>query len=58
MSFDLGLEFTIFTHVKLYELLKNMLKMQMKIFSIIANVSVLPELVFFGCPKHMGSVTL
>ena len=58
MSSDLGLEFTIFTHVKLFELLKNMLKMQMKIFSIITNASVLPELVFFGSPKHMGSVTL
>jgi hypothetical protein len=58
MSFDLGLEFTIFTHVKLFELLKSMLKMQMKIFSMITNVSVLPELVFFGSPKHIGSVTL
>ncbi len=50
MSFDLGLEFTIFTHVKLFELLKNMLKMQMKIFSMITNASVFPELVFFGSP--------
>ncbi len=44
MSLDLGLKFTIFTHVKLFEVLKNMFKMQMKIFSIITNVSVLPEL--------------
>jgi hypothetical protein len=58
MSSDLGLEFTIFTHVKLLKLLKNMFKMQMKIFSIITNASVLPELVFFGSPKHMGSVML
>ncbi len=58
MSSDLGLEFTILTHVKLFEFLKNMLKMQMKIFSMITNASVLPELVFFGSPKHMGSVTL
>ena len=58
MSFDLGLEFTIFTHVKLFELLKNMFKMQMKIFSIITNASVLPEFVFFGGPRHIGSVTL
>ncbi len=58
MSFDLGLEFTVFTHVKPFKLLKNMFKMQMKIFSMITNVSVLPELVFFGCPKHMGSVSL
>ena len=58
MSSDLGLEFTIFTHVKLFKLLKNILKMQMKIFSMITNASVLPELVFFGGPKHMGSVTL
>ncbi len=58
MSFDIGLEFTIFTHVKLFKLLKNMSRMQMKIFSIIINASVLPELVFFGSPKHMSSVTL
>ena len=58
MSSDLGLKFTIFTHVKLYKLLKNIFQMQMKIFSMIANTSVLPELVFFGGPKHMGSVTL
>ncbi len=58
MSYDLGLEFTIFTHVKLVELLKNMFKTQMKIFSMIANASVLPELVFFGSPRHIGSVTL
>ena len=51
MSSDLGLEFTIFTHVKLFKLLKNMWKMQMKIFSIITNVSVLPELVFMDGPK-------
>ena len=30
----------------------------MKIFSMITKVSVLPELVFFGGPKHIGSVTL
>jgi hypothetical protein len=59
MSFDLGLEFTIFTHVKLFKLLKNMLKeCKQKIFSIITNASVLPELVFFGSPKHIGSATL
>ncbi len=58
MSADLGLEFTIFTHVKPFKLLKNMWKMQMKIFSMITNVSVLPELVFFGSPKYLGSVTL
>ena len=58
MSFDLGLEFTIFTHVKLFKLLKNIFKMQMKIFSMITKVSVFPELVFFGGPKHIGSVTL
>ncbi len=58
MSFDLGLEFTIFTHVKLFKLLKNMFEMQRKIFSMITNSSVLPELVFFGSPKHIGSVTL
>ncbi len=58
MSPDLGLEFTIFTHVKLSKLLKNMLKMKMKIFSMITNASVLSELVFFGGPKHIGSVTL
>ncbi len=58
MSFDLGLEFTIFTHVKPFKLLKNMFRLQMKIFSIITNASVLPELVFFGSPKHIGSVTL
>ncbi len=28
-----------------------------KIFSEITNASVLPELVFFGSPKHIGSVT-
>ncbi len=58
MSSDLGLKFTIFTHVKLFKLLKNMLKKQMKIFSIITNASVLPELMFFGGPRHIGSVTL
>ncbi len=58
MSSDLGLEFTIFTHVKLFKLLKNMFKMQMKIFSMITNASVFPELVFFGSPEHMGSITL
>ncbi len=58
MSYDLGLEFTILTHVKLFELLKNMLKMQMEIFSMITNASVFPELVFFDSPKHIGSVTL
>jgi hypothetical protein len=58
MSSDLGLEFTIYTHVKLFKLLKNMFQMQIKIFSMITKVSVLPELVFFGGPKHIGSVTL
>ncbi len=58
MSSDLGLEFAIFTHVKPFKLLKNIFNMQMKIFSMITNVSVLPELVFFGSPKHIGSVTL
>ncbi len=58
MSSDLGLEFTIFTHVKLFKLLKNMSRMQMKIFSMIINASVLPELVFFGGPRHIGSATL
>jgi hypothetical protein len=58
MSSDLGLKFTIYTHVKLFKLLKNIFKMQMKIFSMITKVSVLPELVFFGGPKHIGSVTL
>ncbi len=58
MSSDLGLEFTIFTHVKQLKQLKNMSRMQMKIFSIITNVSVLPELVFFGGPRYIGSVTL
>ena len=58
MSFDLGLEFTIFTHVKSFKLLRNMLKMQMKIFSMITNASVLPEIVFFGGPRHIGSITL
>ena len=58
MSFDLGLEFTIFTHVKLFKLFKNMFRMQRKIFSMITNASVLPELVFFGSPKYIGSVTL
>ncbi len=58
MSFDLGLEFTILTHVKPFKLLKNMLKMQMKIFSIITNASVLPEFVFFGGPRYIGSITL
>ncbi len=58
MSFDLGLEITIFTHVKLFKLLKNIFQMQMKIFSMITNTSGLPELVFFDGPKHIGSVTL
>ncbi len=58
MSSDLSLEFTIFTHVKPFKLLKNMFKIQMKIFSMITNASVLPELVFFGSPKHIGNVTL
>ncbi len=58
MSSDLGLEFTIFTHVKLFKLLKNMFEMQKKIFSMITNVTELPELVFFGGPKRIGSVTL
>jgi hypothetical protein len=58
MSSDLGLEFTIYTHVKLFNLLKNMFKIQTKIFFMITNASVLPELVFFGSPKHIGSVTL
>ncbi len=58
MSFDLGLKFTIYTHVKLFKLLKNMFQMQMKIFSMIINISVLPELVFFGGPRYIGSVTL
>ncbi len=58
MSSDLGLEFTIYTHVKLLKLLKNMFKMQMKIFSMSTNTSVPSELVFFGGPKHIGSVTL
>ena len=58
MSYDLGLEFTIYTHVKLFKLLKNMFQMQIKIFSMITKVSVLPELVFFGGPRHIGSVTL
>jgi hypothetical protein len=58
MSLDLGLEFTIFTHVKLFKLLNNMFRMQRKIFSMITNASVFSELVFFGSPKHIGSVTL
>ncbi len=58
MTFDLGLEFTIFTHVKLFELLKNMSRMQMKIFSMITKASIPPELVFFDSAKHMGSITL
>ncbi len=58
MSFDFGLEFTIFTHVKPFKLLKNMFRMQRKIFSVITNASVLPKLVFFGSPKYIGSVTL
>jgi hypothetical protein len=58
MSYDLGLEFTIYTHVKLFKLLKNMFQMQIKIFSMITNASVLPELVFFGGPRYIGSVTL
>ena len=58
MSFDLGLEFTIFTHVKLFKLLKNIFKMQMKIFSMITKVSVFQELVFLGGHRHIGSVTL
>ncbi len=58
MSSDLGLEFTIDTHVNLLKLLKNMFQMQMKIFSMITTTSVLPELVFFGDPRHIGSVTL
>ncbi len=58
MSSDLGLKFTIYTHVKLYKLFKIMSRMQMKIFSMITNASVLPELVFFGGPRYIGSVTL
>ncbi len=58
MSFDLGLKYTIYTHVKLFPMLKNIFQMQMKIFSMITNTSVLPELVFFGGPRHIGSVTL
>ncbi len=58
MSSDLGLEFTIFTHVKLFKLFKIMSRMQMKIFSMITNASVLPEFVFFGGPKYIGSVML
>jgi hypothetical protein len=58
MSIDLGLKFTIFTHVKPFKMLNNMFRMQMKISSMIPNASVLPELVFFGSPKHIGSVTL
>jgi hypothetical protein len=58
MSSDLGLKFTIYTHVKLYKLLKNIFQMQRKIFSMITNTSVLPELVFFGDPRYIGSVTL
>ncbi len=58
MSSDLGLEFTIFTHIKLFKLLKNMFQIQMKIFSMIINASVLPELVFLGSPEHMGSIML
>ncbi len=58
MSSDLGLEFTIYTHVKQLKLLKNIFKMQMKIFSMITKVSVFPELVFLDGPRHIGSVTL
>ncbi len=58
MSSDLGLKFAIYTHVKLYKLLKNIFKMQIKIFSMIINTSVLPEFVFFGGPRYIGSVTL
>ncbi len=58
MSSDLGLEFTIFTHVKLFKLLKNIFQMQIKIFSMVINASVLPEHVFFGGPRYIGSVTL
>ncbi len=58
MSFDLGLEFTILTHVKPFKLLKNIFRMQRIIFSMITSASVLPELVFYGSPKHIGSVTL
>ncbi len=58
MSSDLGLEFTIYTHAKLLKLHKNILKMQMKIFSMITNASVLPEHVFLGGPRYIGSVTL
>ncbi len=58
MSSDLGLEFTIFTHAKLFKSLKNMLKMQQKIFSMITNAYVLPEFVFLGGPRYIGSVTL
>ncbi len=58
MSSDLGLEFTILTHVKLFKLLKNMFKMEKKIFSMITNASVLPELVFIDSPEHIGSITL
>ncbi len=58
MSSDLGLKFTIFTHVKLFKLLKNILKMQRKIFSMITNASVPPEFVSLGSPKYIGSVTL
>ncbi len=58
MSSDLGLKFTIYTHVKLFKLLKNIFKIQMKIFFMITKVSVLPEFVFFGGPKHIGNVML
>ena len=58
MSSDLGLKFTIYTQVKLLKLLKNIFKMQMKIFSMNTDASVLPELVFFGGPRYIGSVTL
>jgi hypothetical protein len=58
MSIDLGSKIPIYTHIKQLKLLKNMFRMQMKIFSMIPNASVLPELVFFGSPKHMSSVTL
>ncbi len=58
MFSDLSLKFTIFTHVKLFKSLKNMFKMQTKIFSMIINVFVLPKLVFFGGPRHIGSITL
>ncbi len=58
MSSDLGLKFTIYTHVKLYKLLRNIFKIQMKVFSMVTKVSALPELVFFDGPRYIGSVTL